>query len=288
MLYINIVVDGGERFLGVPLHPLHQLPHHGLPVQLRELLHQLHVVEVVLQQVAGHVGQRLGDVGQDLLLGGLHLLGDLTLPSLGLQAFDERLDGLLVPAVQRLIPSLLVVVGHLQAQVTAAGVDDQVALTVLVHVQLDEVVAAAQGADALAGAIQVHGVGAAELGQVNLVVVGVISVPDGQAGRYLAVDELIQPLQLHPLAGHRHRLHAAADVHPHQVGHHLVPNGQGGADGAAHPGVDVGHDAYLAARCEGLVAEGLNLAAGARFQLIAEDQGGVVGSFDLDHIRSFL
>ena len=71
-----------------------------------------------------------------------------------------------------------------------------------------------------------------------------------------------------------------ADVHPHQVGHHLVADGQGGADGAAHPGVDIGHDADLAARREGLVAEGLDLAASARFQLIAEDSGGVVGSFD--------
>ena len=125
--------------------------------------------------------------------------------------------------------------------------------------------------------------GTAELGQVNLVVVGVAAVPDGEAGGDFAVDELVQPFQLHPLAGHRHRLHAAADVHPHQVGHHLVADGQGGADGAAHPGVDIGHDADLAARREGLVAEGLDLAASARFQLIAEDPGGVVGSFDLDH-----
>ena len=60
-------------------------------------------------------------------------------------------NGGIVGSVEDLVARLLIIAGHLHAQVTAAGVDHDVQISLIVPVHLDEVVAAAQGADALFG-----------------------------------------------------------------------------------------------------------------------------------------
>ena len=59
-------------------------------------------------------------------------------------------------------------------------------------------------------------------------------------------------------------LHAAPDVHTHQIGHNLVADGHGGADGTALAGVNVGHEPDAAARRKFLIAQLLNLCDGDR------------------------
>ena len=61
--------------------------------------------------------------------------------------------------------------------------------------------------------------------------------PDGEAGGDLFINQLVQLLKLQPPLPDAGGLHAAPDVHTHQIGHHLVGDGHGGADSTARPGV---------------------------------------------------
>ena len=157
----------------------------------------------------------------------------------------------------------------------------QAALVVAVH--LDEVVAAAQGADALFRPQQIDVFCAAQLPQVDLAAVSVRLFPDGKAGGDLFIDQLVQLLQFQTPLPDADGLHAAADVHPHQIGHHLVGDGHGGADGAALAGVDIGHQPDAAARGKFLIAQLLYLCKGGAVHHIGEDFGLVVFSSDFDH-----
>ena len=149
--------------------------------------------------------------------------------------------------------------------------DHHVELTLIVPVHLDEVVAAPQSADALFRPEQVHMAGAAQLLQVDLVQIAVGLGAYVKAGGDLFIDQLIQLLQLHVALPDADGLHAAADVHPHQVGHYFVGDGHGGADGAARPGVYVRHEADAAARGKLLVAKLDHLGDGCLVHYVGED-----------------
>ena len=151
----------------------------------------------------------------------------------------------------------LVVVCHLQSEMAAAGVDHHEQVPLLAPVHLNEVVAAAKGTDAPSGPLQSHIGGAAELGQINFSVQRVGYVPNLPPAGDFPADEGVQSCKIYFLFRNADGLHAAADVHPHHTGDDFVRNGHGGADGAAHPGVDIGHDA------DGAVLECLLLADGA-------------------------
>ena len=284
---VDVVVDRGKLLHHVELHPLDDHVHHGLPVEHGEALDDPHVVDVLRKQVPGHIGQGLGDAGLPGVFQPLDLLGNLLLPAFRLHPGDERLDGGVVGAVERLVPRLLVVAGHLHPQAAAAGVNHQVEVSVVVPVHLDEVVAAAQRADAPFRPEQIHMAGAAQLRQVDLAEIGVRAVPDGEAGGDLLLDQLVQLLEFQPPLPDADGLHAAADVHPHKVRHHLVGDGHGGANGAARPGVDVGHQPDAAARREFLVAQLLHLGDGRAVHHIGKDLGLVVLSANLDHSVPF-
>ena len=122
--------------------------------------------------------------------------------------------------------------------------------------------------------------GTAQFAQVDLIEIAVGLIPDGEAGGDLLIDQLVQLLKLQSSLPDAGGLHAAADVHPHQIGHHLVGDGHGGADGAARPGVDVGHEPDTAARRKFLVAQFLNLCDGGTVHHIGEDLGLIVFSFN--------
>ena len=112
---------------------------------------------------------------------------------------------------------------------------------------------------------------AAQLVQIDLAEVAVGPVPDGEAGGDFLIDQFVQLLEFHIALLDAGGLHAAADVHPHQVGHHLIGDGHGGANGTALAGVDVWHKPDTAARCERLVAQLLNLCDGCVIHNIGED-----------------
>ena len=174
-------------------------------------------------------------------------------------------------SVEDLVTLLLVVAGHLHPQVAATGVDHDVKISFVVLVHLNEVVPVAQGADALFRPEQVHMLCTAQLVQVDLAEVAVGPVPDGEAGGDFLIDQLVQLLEFHMTLPDAGGLHATADVHPRQVGHHLIGDGHGGANGTSLAGVDVGHKPDTAARCERLVAQLLHLGDGCVIHNIGED-----------------
>ena len=109
-------------------------------------------------------------------------------------------------------------------------------------------------------------------------------LPDGEAGGDLLVDQLVQLLQLDAGFPDADGLHAASDVHPDQVGRHLIGDGHGGPDGAAFAGVDVRHQADAAACREFLVAELLHLRDGGAVHYIGKDFSFAIFAFDFNHI----
>ena len=162
--------------------------------------------------------------------------------------------------------------------------DVEIPLVVLIH--LDEVVSAAQSADAPFRPQQIHMAGTAQLVQVDLIEIAVGLVPDREAGGDPLIDQLVQLLKLQPSLPDAGGLHAAANVHAHQIGHRPVGDGHGSADGTALARVDVGHEPDAAAHREFLIAQLLDLCDGGAIHHVGEDPGLTVFSFDFDH--SFL
>ena len=88
----------------------------------------------------------------------------------------------IVSAVEHLIARLLVIAGHLHTQVTAAGVNHDVEISLVVLVHLNEVVPTTQRTDAFFRPEEIHMAGTAQLTQVDLIEVAVGLIPDGEAG----------------------------------------------------------------------------------------------------------
>ena len=79
------------------------------------------------------------------------------------------------------------------------------------------------------------------------------------------MNEAVQLRQIQPFVFQFHGFHAATNVHTHQVGHDLVCNGHGRADGTACAGVHIGHDTDSAALGEWLLHQFLNLSRRSGF-----------------------
>ena len=280
---IDIVVDGSELLLHMEFHALDDLVHHGLPVEHGEVLDDLHIVDILLKQFSRHISESLGDVGLLDVFQFLQFFLDLLLPALCLHLGHQRLQGGIISTVEYLIARLLVIAGHLYTQVTAAGVDHDVEISLVVLVHLDEVVPTAQRTDAFFCPEEIHMAGTAQFAQVDLIEVAVGLIPDGEAGGDFFINQLVQLLKLQPPLPDAGGLHAAPDVHTHQIGHRPIDDGHGGADGTALAGVNVGHEPDAAARRKFLIAQLLNLCDGGAVHHIGEDLGLIVFSFDFDH-----
>ena len=280
---VDIVVDGGELLLHMELHAFDDLVHHSLPIEHGEVLDDLHVVDILLKQFPGHIGQGFRDTGLFEVFQLLQFFLDFLLPALCLHLSHQRLQGGIVGTVEHLVARLLIVGGHLYAQMTAAGVNHDVEIPFVVLVHLNEMVPATQGADALFCPEQVHMAGTAQFAQVDLIEIAVGLIPYGEAGGDLLIDQLVQFLKLQPSLPDAGGLHAAPNVHTHQIGYHPIGDGHRRADGAACPGVDVGHEPDTAAGREFLIAQFLNLCDGGAVHHIGENLGLVVFSFDFDH-----
>ena len=108
-------------------------------------------------------------------------------------------------------------------------------------------------------------------------------VPNGEAGGDLFIDQLVQLLQFQTGFPDADGLHTASNIYAHQIGHHRVGDGHGGADGAACSGMDVGHQPNTAARCKFLVAQLLHLCNGGAVHHVGKNLSLIIFSFDLDH-----
>ncbi len=109
------------------------------------------------------------------------------------------------------------------------------------------------------------------------------SYTEQQLHKSMRNKELIQLLGLEVLFPQAHRLHAAADVHPHQVGHHPLGDGHSGAHGAARPGVDIRHHPDAAALGKLLAAKKNHLGDGGLVHHVGKNFGAVVFSADFQH-----
>ena len=83
-----------------------------------------------------------------------------------------------------------------------------------------------------------------------------------------------------------YRVHAAADIDTDHIGYRLVPDSHGGADGAAFPGVDIGHNADSAALSKRAIAHSLNLLDGRILDNLCITESGIYFSFDFHHCSS--
>ena len=284
-VHVDVVVDGLEGLQSGPTAGVQDDLGHLLAVALGELLADIHVVEIILHEGAVEEAEVAGEggvLGLELLLQSLQGGLDLTAAALGLIGGNDLLPLLEVFLLAHIQVhgDLLVVFCHLGAEIAAARVDDEVLPSRLVGVHLDEVVAAAQGAQ---GALQALGVlqltVTAQAGEVKALLPTLPDVSpagDGVGGR---VQLFKVDLDLTEVDG----VHPASDIHPHHGGDDLIGNGHGGADGTALARVDVGHDADLAIG-KGLgVADLADLLYGSLVHGGGEALGGVVLSYDLYH-----
>lgn len=158
-----------------------------------------------------------------------------------------------VPALVQGGSEAVVVVADELAEVARAGVDHHPEVVVLILLQLDEVVAAAEGAHLfqdrrLAALDNLHALNVVALGQTGGVLRLLVVVhAQRDAPAYAAHNLLAQYVgrQLRGLPGGLQRTHAAADVHAHGVRNHGIRAGQHAADGHAHAGMHVGHNGQV-------------------------------------------
>ena len=149
----------------------------------------------------------------------------------------------------------------------APGVDNQEEAAILRTIHLNEVVAAAQRADAPHGSIKVDLIGAAELSKVNLGVQRMRNVSYLATIRDLLANQCIQLLKIALSLTKLHSLHAAANIDPNHARYDLVLDRHGGSDGTAFASVDIGHDPDLTSGKLCLIAHCLDLRLSCLLQL---------------------
>ena len=164
---------------------------------------------------------------------------------------------------------------------------DQIEITRVVPIHLDEMIAAAQGADAEPPPFRIHLRQAAQF-----VDGGTPRQPMRRSANTIAAgnmgpDDMVQQnkIQIRPLQ--RMHQHAAADVHADKIGDYLVGDRHSGADGATGAGMRIRHDADAAAAYEFLVAQSLNLLFGHFFQLVGENHRFINLAANRFHIDPF-
>ena len=99
-------------------------------------------MQIILQQVPLHISQRLGDIN-GLFFQFCQQALDLRVSALTLQLSDQ-IFAIFSSVVQGAESRVLVVVGDLQTQPAAAGVDDDVQIAFVVPVCFNKMVAAAR------------------------------------------------------------------------------------------------------------------------------------------------
>lgn len=249
---VDVVVDGREELLLVELQRVQNALLDYLPVERGEALHQRHVLKVCVAVGAGQVRE---------LEGYLRLL----------------------PAADVRIGLVLIVLRDLQAEVAAAGVDDEVEVLLVVAVDLDEVVAAAERAEALLRAARIDLFDAVELVDIDAPVAAVRPLAHVAPVGDVLADERIELRQVQALFAQAHDVHAAADIDADEVRDDVFANRHSRADGAALSRVHVGHYPDLRSRRERLIAERIYLTLRRGLEDVGVDFCGGVGAGELNH-----
>lgn len=158
--------------------------------------------------------------------------------------------------------------------------DDQALHAVGGDVDLDEVIAAAEGAQRALEALDVPELAvAAQLLEVELLLA---AVPDAGARGDL-VARLVEGGQVDGPVTQVGREHAAADVHAHKVWHHRVRDPHRGPDGAAYPEMRVGHDGGVCAFRKRHAEHGADLLDAFVFYVRGIARCRAVRSLDREH-----
>ena len=282
-------MDGMKSVL-LPVHlrkqpyPLQQDLRDFLPVPSGKLLADLHVMKIILQKASIEIAQILRHGGLPLLPGnGLQSALDFLFPILLLIGAYNLVPlqkiGLL--ALVQIHRQLLIQLRHLLAQIPAPGVDHQIFDPVPGLVHFDEMVSAPQCSKTALQPFRIlQAAVAAKLLQVEFLLP---AFPDMHARRHI-MSCLVKPFKIDFHISQPHRIHPAADVHSHDIGHRFVRDGHGSADGASLPCMNVGHDPDFAALSEFVIAHSADLLYGFLLHHSAEADCLVHFTFDLKHI----
>ena len=265
---------------------LHEDLRDQLTISTGKLLAYLYIVQIILKITAVQIAQILWDqqfpiIPVQLLQRLLDLLPTASCLVLG----DQRvfLDEILLFALVQIDGQVLIMLRHLLAQISAAGVDHQIVGTVRCPVHLDEMVTATQSPQAT---LQSFGISqrpvAAQLLQIKALSP---SLPDIHPRRNI-VSRRIQLFQVDGPWADIYGVHAATNIYANHIGNCLVDDRHGGTDGASFTSVDIGHDANLAASGKLLIAHPADLLDSLIFY-----NSGIAGgcgnlSFDLEHVPS--
>ena len=185
---------------------------------------------------------------------------DLTAPSLSLVARDKLvlLTEQLILSAHKFVRKALVMLRDLCAKVAAPCVDNQILVTLVVAVYLNEMIASAEGSDAALQplcvlefpvAFQLHKLW--ESHDPSLVYF--------HSRGYVFPYRFVQLFKVDPDFSKLNRIHSAADVNAYDVWYHHIAEISGKAYYTALPCVDVRHYANTAALYKRLVAEQLYL-----------------------------
>ena len=107
-------------------------------------------------------------------------------------------------------------------------------------------------------------------------------LPDIHSGRN-KMRGGIHLLHIHLNLSQIDRVHPAANIDAHYIGHGFVCNCHGGTDGAALPGVDIRHNADTASRRELIVAHSANLPDGLLLNDFGKAERGIHFPLDFQH-----
>ena len=208
---------------------------------------------------------------------------DLLKASLRLERFDELPDLVACAAPQCHSALFLIVIGDLNAQMAAAGMNDDINIARIGTIRLDKMVAAAQRADAFFRPLQIDVRRAAKRAQVDGRAVFVGGPAHFPSAGDRAADQRIQLFRIDLPLCDPDGFHAAADIHTHHTGNHLIRNGHGRPDGTAFSRVNVRHDADFAVPKRFFVADQADLLLCFSVQHRRIAQRGIEFSLYFDH-----
>ena len=204
-------------------------------------------MNVVLEARALEIRQALRNLQLVLGVELLERIGDVSRAPFRLHPLNERLLAVMVSlsALEVGDRHRLIVLGDLLAQVAAPGVDDEVQPSLVVPVDLDEVVAAAERADGVFCTLAVDRACAAELVQVDVLQKRVRRRADAAPRRDVRADDAVEACKVELPFLEDGGEHPAADVDADQVRDDLVGDGHRRADGAAGARVEVGIETMI-------------------------------------------
>ena len=226
---IHIVVNTGKRIFRLPLHSAYDTVNDCLTVDLCKLLHHFQIVQIVFHQSSGDTGHFIGCIAA--LFFHLHLF----------------------------LSGVQIIFRHFHPQMPAAGMHDQIDISVFIPIQLDEMITASQGPYAAHCLACIDVLIAAQPAQIDAVCILMRILADLRPHRYLFPDHGIQLLKLQSLCFYSCQCHTTADINAYQARQDTVSDSHGQSDRCHFSRMHIRHHADLAARRARVIADHLDL-----------------------------